>query len=68
MSSVHVGIPTAPSPSIPTPPTVEEILETDTVELILLFLACISFLSCFYRSICTKSQGTTSKDERYKSE
>lgn len=66
MSSVHVGIPKETS-TVPTPPIVEDILETDTVELILLFMACITFLSCFYRSICNKSQNTTTHDERHKS-
>ena len=64
---MHVGIKKETS-SVPTPPTVEDILETDTIELVLLFLLCISFLSCFYRSICKKTGDTTTQDERYKGE
>jgi hypothetical protein len=66
MSSVHVGISKEES-FVPTPPLVEEILETDTIELVLLFLLCISFLSCFYRTICRSTQGTQ-QDECHKGE
>ena len=39
---------------------------TDSVELLLLFLLCVSFLSCFYRRICAGAGLKKGTDERHK--
>jgi len=31
--------------------------ETDTIEMLLLFLLCLTLLGCFFRRICTEREG-----------